>query len=757
MPSFLLHLIAFVLFPAGALWALYQQRRSARHVADAKAASDRFGGQIRELDAEKAYLSDELNWQRELINKCAAMTMAFGITDDDLPGCFLYVNDEACSILEYDRDKLLTLSPLDIETIHDPGMPVAQLGYDRMLLGSDEHLARNSSFALRNIRNLVKRVAGGETVTHSTSFITRSGLRVPVLVTGICTNLHGQTVIVYRAQDMTAQQLAERDLKEAELRFKTLFSTAPMGIALYDAQQDLMHINAAALRMFGVPDQQEFARFSLLDNAYLTDRQRAGIRHGETVRAEIRVDFPELIAAGGLVSSRRSTGAFDMLVENLGKDDVQNARGILVQIIDISDLRETEAVLEQREQQLRQARKMEAIGTMAGGIAHDFNNILSPILGYSEIGMDLCPEDHQLHDFMKEIYAASMRAKDLVHQILIFTRQDETANSEIHLVPIVKEVAKQQQTALPKSIEVKSIIRVEQDLVLANPTQIHQVITNLCTNAAYAMKTTGGQLELRLSQFNLAWRHRYEFPELKKGQYIRLSIRDTGSGMDEETRSRIFEPFFSTKPRGEGTGMGLSVVHSIVSSTGGGIAVESKPGEGTTIHVALPLLQSTQEADRQEAVLPPTRNERILFVDDEASITKMAQHMLRSLGYEPTVVSDSTQALERFRRTPEAFDLLITDQVMPGMTGAELIANIRAIRADLPVVVCSGFSEQFTPEAAEKMGIREFLMKPVERQQLAEAVHRALGSPEPRQPQPAAPESPAGAAGDITDDTIIMP
>jgi signal transduction histidine kinase/CheY-like chemotaxis protein len=480
--------------------------------------------------------------------------------------------------------------------------------------------------------------------------------------------------------------------------------------------------------MFGAPDRSAFGNLDVFDNPFLPASAKDGINRGQTVRCEVVFDFNELRDSNALVGSRHGKAFFDILFINLGPDHEHNPLGYLVQVQDITERREAEATLQLREAQLRQAQKMEAIGTMAGGIAHDFNNILTPILGYSDIGMELTPPEDRMHDFMKEIRRATMRAKELVHQILLFSRQSEEVQTPTHLASIVKEVAKQQAAGLPDTIAVTHVIRVKEDLVLANPTQIHQVLTNLCTNAAYAMKATGGTLDVRLTEFNMSWEDRQEFPQLKKGHYLRLSVKDTGDGIPDEVRDRIFDPFFSTKPSGEGTGMGLSVVHGIISGLGGGIALDTKLGEGSTFHVALPLAEALPIEEAVVWDAPPSGNERILFVDDEKGIVKMATHMLTSLGYDPVVTASSLKAVELFEENPEGFDVLITDQVMPDLTGSELAQRLRKLRPDLPVLICSGFSGQLTPEKAEELKINEFLIKPIARQQLGEAICRALGN-----------------------------
>jgi signal transduction histidine kinase/ActR/RegA family two-component response regulator len=738
----MLIIVSFILFPAVVVWHMHSRRRVARAIGAIQDEKQKLLDRVRDVEGSLTRHAETEAWLNRVLQEAPHIALVYGVDSNGLPSTFTLVNDLACRTLEYQRERLLGLSVFDIETIASPAMPTAQVGVDLMSLDNKDQLARGSSFATRNLQNFVRRVMQGERVTYESSFVSRTGKRIPVEITAVRIDLQGQPRIVSSVENITERKRNDRALRESEQRLKDFFTTAPIGVATYSAQQLLLDVNMSCLRIFGAPDSKEFARFSLLDNACLPETARAGIRRGETVRCEMVVDFGAVVQAGTLVSSRKGIGYFDVLANNLGYDHDFNPRGYLVQIQDITDKRETEDLLDQYDKKLRQAQKMEAIGTMAGGIAHDFNNILSPILGYAEIGMDMCPKGEKLHDFMREIRHSTLRAKDLVHQILTFSRQTEAASSSIHLIPIVKEVSKQQRAVLPEGIEVTYTVRTDEDLVIANPTQIHQILTNLCTNAAYAMKETGGTLDIRLSNFALAWRHRHEFPQLKKGRYIRLSVRDTGTGIDATTLEHIFDPFFSTKPTGEGTGMGLSVVRGIVTSMGGAITVDTKCDEGTTFHVALPLIEKQQEAADVETDAPPAGTERILFVDDEKGITRMADHMLASLGYNATVLTDSLQALEVFSRSPEQFDLVISDQVMPDLTGSDMIARMRAIRPDLPAIICSGFSESLSADDAKAMGIGQFLMKPISRRDLARAIRRSMGEaiPDDSPPEPAQPE-----------------
>jgi len=390
--------------------------------------------------------------------------------------------------------------------------------------------------------------------------------------------------------------------------------------------------------------------------------------------------------------------------------------------------RETERAYEElrsTQRQLLQAQKMEAIGTLAGGIAHDFNNILTSILGYTEIALSDVPPESTARKDLCQVLEAAQRAKDLVAQILAFSRQTEGERKPIELAPIIKEAIKMLRAVLPTTTEIRYHIAPDLSVVNADPTQIHQVLMNLCTNAAQAMPK-GGLLEVALTNVELDEKLCAELEDLTPGSYVKLTVSDTGCGMDETTLERIFDPFFTTKAPGEGTGMGLSVVHGIVKSHGGDITVHSEPGVGTTFDVYLPAVESIGEIAPE--VVEPVRggNESILFVDDEPAVVDISKRTLERLGYHVTTRTSSIEALELFRVKRDDFDLVITDQTMPNMTGSDLATEILRIRSDIPIILCTGFSHAISPEKAAALGIREFVMKPIVGAQLGRTVRRVL-------------------------------
>ncbi len=378
------------------------------------------------------------------------------------------------------------------------------------------------------------------------------------------------------------------------------------------------------------------------------------------------------------------------------------------------------------EAQLRQAQKMEAIGTLAGGIAHDFNNILTAILGYTELALNDIRQDRAAWRYLQEVRKAGQRAKTLVQQILTFSRRTEQARTPVQLPRLVEEALTLLRASLPSTIAIRHHISQDAGTVLADPTQLQQVLLNLCANAEYAMRETGGLLEIRLQPVEVDEQVTAQHPELPAGPYVRITVTDTGHGMTPDVVERIFEPFFTTKRPGEGTGMGLALVHGIVASHGGVVTVASVVGQGTTFTVYLP---RTADSARDEAAPEgdlPTGAERVLFVDDEESLVGLGQEILMLLGYDVVVCTSSVEALDVFRMAPQRFDLVITDQTMPHMTGEELALELRRLRSDIPIILCTGFSHIIHAERAQELGIDAFLMKPLAMQELARVIQQVL-------------------------------
>jgi len=378
------------------------------------------------------------------------------------------------------------------------------------------------------------------------------------------------------------------------------------------------------------------------------------------------------------------------------------------------------------ETRLNQAQKSEAIGALAGGIAHDFNNLLFPIIGLSEMLLEDLPAGSPERENMTQIIKAARRAEDLVNQILSFSRQAEHKKIPIRIQQVLKEVGKLVRSTIPSNIEIRQSIQADCDPVLADPTNLHQIAMNLITNAYHAVEENSGSISIELRQTTLD-------PEdgaaedLQPGSYAVLSVSDTGHGIPRGLLDKIFDPYFTTKPQGKGTGLGLSVAYGIVKEHGGEIRVYSEAGQGTTFKVYLPLLAQDETSDGQPVTVEhPTGHERILLVDDEAPIAYMGEQVLKRLGYRVTAYTSSTDALEAFRTDPTAYDLVITDMAMPNMTGDRLARQLIALRPDIPVILCTGFSENVTAATIESLGIKGLLMKPMVRGELAAMIRRVL-------------------------------
>jgi len=375
---------------------------------------------------------------------------------------------------------------------------------------------------------------------------------------------------------------------------------------------------------------------------------------------------------------------------------------------------------------LRQAQRMEAIGTLAGGIAHDFNNILYPIIGYSEMTLDDLPQGSTARSNLEQVLKASFRAKELVRQIITFTRQGDSERAAVSLQHIIRESLQFLRATLPSTVEVSQYIDNTCRQVLADAGQIHQVMMNLCINAYHAMGEKGGTLEVRLKETAFLPQDSLSYPDMKPGAYLKLSISDTGHGMDSKVMERIFDPYFTTKEIGKGTGLGLSVVHGIVRSHKGHIEVYSEPGKGSAFHIYLPMIEDKARDKRITDQPVPGGKERILLVDDEIQIVEMMSYVLGHLGYTVSARTSSLEALEIFRSSPQSFDLVITDMTMPNMTGLELSEELMRIRPDIPILLCTGFSERVTEKKIKESGIRELLMKPAPIKEIADAVRRIL-------------------------------
>jgi len=555
-------------------------------------------------------------------------------------------------------------------------------------------------------------------------------------------------VLVFR--NITERRKAEQALRESEAKANALIKYAPTGIYEVDYRTaDFINVNDAMCQILGYTREELFAMgpAALLDDkgrALFTNRirrQLAGEKVEEAVEYRVRKKGGNFIDAilnvsfiAGNEPGRALVVAHDITERKRAEEELRRSRDeleIKVQerTADLAnankELQEEMVKREKAEQQLLQAQKLESIGTLTGGIAHDFNNILGAIVINSEMALLDLPAGSGVRGNLELILKSGERGRDLVRQMLLFSRKSEKKQEILALIPFIKETFRLLRSSIPATIQMKLHLETESDVVFADPSQVQQVIMNLCTNAAYAMRGTTGSIDISLQAVTFG---STDLPEadMQPGDYLVLSVKDTGSGMDEEVRKRVFEPFFTTKPVGEGTGLGLSVAYGIVKSHRGNISVYSEPGRGSIFRVYLPKAVAgvTEKAEPPKPI--PGGNERILFVDDEEIIVQSVRNMLIRLGYQVATVTDSEDALKLFSEKPSEFDLVMTDQTMPAMTGEDLGRELMRIRPDIPVILCTGYSDLISSKKAMTMGFRGFIMKPFTLRESAELVRRVL-------------------------------
>jgi PAS domain S-box-containing protein len=520
--------------------------------------------------------------------------------------------------------------------------------------------------------------------------------------------------------DVTDREVSERQLLMEKETAQMYLDTAGVMMVVVDLGGTVELINRKGIEILGYTEDKivghNFAEFVPETSKPELEQIIVRVTGGEVSRLDY-YEMPVMDKSG----DERLIAWHSVAIKN---DDGEIV-GVLGSGSDITERRHAEQVKKELEDQLRHSQRMETIGTLAGGIAHDFNNILSPILGYTDMAMEDAGEDSTVHEYLEHVVRATHRAKELVEQILLFSKNVDQEASPIHLHLVIREGLKFVRASLPTTIEIQQNVNIDAGVVLANSAQIHQVLVNLCTNAAYAMRDSGGVLRVSLESADVTQEMANEHPPLRSGSHAKLTVSDTGRGMDPETAARIFEPFFTTKAVGEGTGLGLSVVHGIVTSHGGAIVVESKPGTGTTVTVYIPHTdKAVMEAEAEDVVI--TGTETVLLVDDEPDIVKLGERLLNRLGYRISTARSGEEALQMIGENPDGFDLVITDQTMPRLTGLKLIEEIRNIRQDLPIILTTGFSDMITPEKLEELNVSALVMKPLTGKKLGAAIRRVL-------------------------------
>lgn len=542
-------------------------------------------------------------------------------------------------------------------------------------------------------------IADGTSRNQIADLVTTFGKRVAIQYHFACFSSGAMKYLLLTASDITQRIRTEEELKRSQDLYRALFENNPVDTIVVDREGKIVTFNLV----------KEATGERIPEVGSVMYRDYAG-KHGIDMYAE-------------LMGSIRSGEGREFLDLEYG-DRFLRIRiapfsgGAIITSIDTTPVRKLET-------ELQQAHKMEAIGTLAGGIAHDFNNILGIILGNTELAIDDVPEWNPAKESLREIRHATMRAKDVVRQILSFSRHSLIERQPLRLTPILEDTLTLLRSSIPTTIEIHKHLDADTDVILGDPAQLSQVIMNLCTNAYQAMGN-GGTLSVDLMNSVVDRGSGLTIAELPAGQYVRLTVKDTGPGIDPEHLSRIFDPYFTTKKVGEGTGMGLAVARGIVTNCGGEIVVDSERGKGTAFHVYLPLADAEAAMRVDAPPSLPRGTERVLFVDDEAGLARAYSAAISSLGYSVITFTGPKEALERFREDRDAFDLVITDMTMPELTGEALTRELQKIRPDIPIIVCTGHSEEMAEETVRRLGIADYALKPISKPDIASTIRRAL-------------------------------
>ncbi len=555
---------------------------------------------------------------------------------------------------------------------------------------------------------------GKDGVVHNyeAEFLMKNGSSKIGLMSARIISLGGEKCILTVTRDISNLKRVEEALRESETKYREFFEESQDVIFICTPEGKILDINPAGTEMFGTDSLEELLSLDITSKLFANPEDRALFETAMENDGSVK-DFE--------VSFKRKDGK--PVITILSATAVRDNEGTIVayrgSFRDVTERRKLR-------DQLFQVQKLETIGTLAGGIAHDFNNILTPIFGHISMAMSKLPEESDARTNLDQVIKAAERARELVKQILTFSRTTDQENSYMEIYLIVKEALKLLRASIPTNIEIRSSIDEKCGTILANPTQIHQVVMNLCTNAHQAMKPEGGILNVTLDTCEVDEKLASMLPDLKQGGHVRLMVNDTGDGMDDETIGRIFEPFFSTRKQSDGTGLGLSVVHGIIGGLDGAINVKSEPGRGSTFTVYIPnaINKTPHQTSVKEGSFMGT--EHILFVDDEAEILKIGKEFLEVLGYSVTVTTNGLEALEIFSGDPDWFDIVITDQMMPVMTGLDLARELKDIKPDIPVIITTGYSEEITDENLKKNGIDGYVMKPYLGHNLGNAIRNVV-------------------------------
>ncbi len=588
------------------------------------------------------------------------------------------------------------------------------LGYTREELVSKWKPTQNYVIPEDREKILKEMEQKGRVRNFQTQFEKKDGSRIWLSFTA--RQVPEENIVEGAIININEQKEAEAELRKSELLKGSILKTSVDCIIATDQEGTIIEFNPAAEKTFGFAKDEIIGK--KLSDTIIPESQREKHLKGwteylKTGKAPVLDKRIELTA----VNAKRIEFPVEITITKT------TLEGEIIFTGFIRDITEQKALLHQ----LQQSQKMESIGTLAGGIAHDFNNILSAILGYTQLSQMNISEEQTVLGYLGQVEFACNRAKELIKQILAFSRKGEIEKKPVDIALIIKEALKLLRASLPTTIEIRQNIQSNLGTVLADPTQIHQVLMNLCTNASHSMRQEGGILNVSLEIITFDQDQKVYYPDLKPGEYFKLSVSDTGCGIPPDVLPRIFDPYFTTKEVGEGTGLGLSVVHGIVQSHGGAIDVKSRLHVGTTVHVYFPCLQKEiTEPRKLKTKLLPRGTEKILFLDDEKDLVEIGSKMLSELGYSVETRLDPLEALAVFRDNPDRFDLIITDMTMPKITGEKLANEILKIRSDIPIILCTGFRQELTARQLSAIGIKMVIMKPLTVTELAKAVRNVL-------------------------------
>jgi PAS domain S-box-containing protein len=604
-------------------------------------------------------------------------------------------NERLCNMTGYTREELLGKS-------------------SRILYGTDEDYEYVGREKYAQIR---KRNTG----TVETRWLRKDGTVIDVLLSSTPIDPNDLSIgVTFTALDITTRKQVEKDLRESEEQYKSLFKNNHSVMLLIDPETaDIVDANPAAVSFYDY-SYETLIQKKITDINTMTVEQVFDEMKKAKMEQRNQFYFRHRLANGVIRDVEVYSGPIKV-----------HGRELLYSIVhDISARKKAEEEKAALEARLLHAQKMESIGTLSGGIAHDFNNLLGIILGNVELAMDDVPKWHPAKFNLNEIRTASLRARDVVKQLLSFSRKTDHDQRPVNLLPIVKDALKFLRSSIPTSIEIhQNIAKDIDDTIFADSIQINQVMINLCTNAAHAMEHTGGVITIDVENIYSDQFSAVDYTDLPPGRYVKLMVSDTGTGIDPEIVDRIFDPYFTTKELEKGTGIGLSVVHGIIKSHSGAISVDSKFGKGTSFSILFPLAEEAAVVEPEPADNFPTGNESILIVDDEKAMVDIGRKRLERLGYQVEARTNPLEALELFGADPGQFDLVITDMTMPHITGDKFLIEILKIRPDIPTILCTGFSEKIDEKKAGEIGIRGYIEKPFDKGKLSRLVREVLDHP----------------------------